>query len=209
MRFQGNLSDASILAQLGFLAEAPGSGNATLFSVLPPAIEHYRSRSQHQRGPEPVTAEPPGSFDLFISYASEDRESIARPLYNALVDKGWTVWLDEAVLELGDSLRQKIDEGLSRCRYGVVIVSPDFLRKEWPRRELDGLVARETASGTKAILPVWHNIDRGGVAAHSPTLADRVAAKSSEGIEAVAEKVIGVLSRGSGGPANPGAAPGG
>jgi hypothetical protein len=132
-------------------------------------------------------------YDLFLSHASEDKDVIARPLYSALVAKGVSVWFDEAVLELGDSLRRKIDEGLAKCRYGVVILSPRFLSKEWPRRELDGLVARETASGEKAILPIWHELDRDTLMRHSPTLADRLAGRSEEGIAALVEKILRVL----------------
>jgi hypothetical protein len=107
-----------------------------------------------------------------IGRPSEDKESIARPLYDALILSGVTVWFDEAILQIGDSLRRKIDEGLARCRYGIVIISQSFLTKEWPQRELDGLVAREAASGKKAILPIWHQIDRSTVMQYSPTLAD-------------------------------------
>ena len=89
-------------------------------------------------GPQKVSAIQ--EYDLFLSHASEDKESIARPLYAALTAAGVSVWFDEAVLELGDSLRRKIEEGLAKCRYGVVILSPRFLNKHWPRRELDGLV---------------------------------------------------------------------
>jgi len=54
-------------------------------------------------------------FDVFLSHASEDKDTIARPLYQALTAAGVSVWFDEAVLKLGDSLRRKIDEGLARC----------------------------------------------------------------------------------------------
>lgn len=132
-------------------------------------------------------------YDIFISHASEDKNKIARPLYELLVKKGVSVWFDEAVLRLGDSLRRKIDEGLRKCRYGVVILSPSFLSKEWPQRELDGLVARETASGKKAILPIWHEIDRATLLQYSPTLADKVAGDSKEGVSFIAEKIIDAL----------------
>ncbi len=132
-------------------------------------------------------------YDLFLSHASEDKDVIARPLYEALIAVDVSVWFDEAVLELGDSLRRKIDEGLAKCRYGVVILSPMFLSKEWPQRELDGLVARETASGEKAILPIWHEIDRETLLRYSPPLADRLAGRSEEGIPALVEKIRRVL----------------
>ncbi len=132
-------------------------------------------------------------YDPFLSHASEDKEAIARPLYIALVAAGVSTWFDEAVLELGDSLRRKIDDGLARCRYGVVILSPRFLAKQWPQRELDGLVARETASGEKAILPIWHELDRDTLLRYSPPLADRLAGRSEEGVSVLVEKLLRVL----------------
>jgi hypothetical protein len=132
-------------------------------------------------------------YDLFLSHAFEDKAAIARPLYSALIAQGVSVWFDEAVLELGDSLRRKIDEGLARCRFGVVILSPAFLSKQWTQRELDGLVARETASGEKAILPIWHQLDRDTLLRFSPPLADRLAGRSEEGIPALVEQILRVL----------------
>lgn len=132
-------------------------------------------------------------LDVFISYAYEDKDAIARPLYDALIANGITVWFDEVKLELGDSLRSKIDEGLTRCRYGIVILSPRFLASDWTRRELDGLVAWETASGEKTILPVLHELDAETLASYSPLLAGRLASRSSDGIDVVVEDILRVL----------------
>jgi hypothetical protein len=152
-------------------------------------------RSRHMRTQDrrvPRTDHRP-SYDLFLSHASEDKDAIARPLYDGLTRAGLSVWFDEAVLEIGDSLRSKIDEGLARCRFGIVILSPTFFAKDWPQRELDGLVARETASGEKAILPIWHDLDQRGVARCSPTLAGRLAGRSAEGIDALVRKIVRVV----------------
>ncbi|MBN1638685.1 MAG: TIR domain-containing protein, partial [Ignavibacteriales bacterium] len=81
------------------------------------------------------------SWDVFISHASEDKEKVARPLALALEKKGLKVWYDEFSLKIGDSLNRKITEGLAKSRFGVVIISPSFLSKEWPQKELDGLVS--------------------------------------------------------------------
>jgi hypothetical protein len=132
-------------------------------------------------------------YDLFLCHASEDKAAIARPLYSALTRAGITVWYDDAVLTLGDSLRQKIDEGLSRCRFGLVVLSPKFFAKDWPQRELDGLVARENASREKAIIPVWHDLTKSQVAKFSPTLADRLAGKSNEGLPSLVRRIKDVL----------------
>jgi len=60
----------------------------------------------------------------------------------------------------------------------VVVLSDSFFKKEWPARELDGLVAREAAGRTR-ILPIWHKVSKDDVLAYSPTLADKVALNTS------------------------------
>lgn len=74
---------------------------------------------------------------------SEDKTTLVAPLAARLRDHGLRVWYDDFTLTVGDSLRRSIDRGLARSRYGIVVISPDFLKKEWPQKELDGLVARE------------------------------------------------------------------
>jgi hypothetical protein len=59
-----------------------------------------------------------GPVDVFISHAHEDKE-VARPLAEALRQRGLTVWYDEYVLRLGDSLREVIERGLASSRFGV------------------------------------------------------------------------------------------
>jgi hypothetical protein len=76
-----------------------------------------------------------------------------------------------------------------------VILSPKFLSKQWTQRELDGLVARETAYGEKAILPIWHEIDQETLLRYSPPLADRLASRSEEGIAVLVEKILRVLKK--------------
>jgi TIR domain. len=133
------------------------------------------------------------SIDVFVSYASEDRETVARPLAEALQASGYRVWFDDFVLEVGDSLRREIDRGLSQCRYGVVILSPNFFAKQWPQKELDGLSARESAGQRKLILPVWHQLSDEDLRQYSPMLADRVGLKTTLGISHVVERIVAVL----------------
>ncbi|WP_380169628.1 DUF1883 domain-containing protein [Jannaschia sp. R86511] len=81
-------------------------------------------------------------WDVFISHASEDKSAVARPLRDALVAHGVKVWFDAFELGIGDSLRRKIDQGLARSTFGVVILSSAFFAKDWPQYELDGIVTQ-------------------------------------------------------------------
>lgn len=135
-------------------------------------------------------------WDVFISHASEDKEEFVRPLVNALQARGLSVWFDEFTLKVGDSLRRSIDQGLAHSEFGIVVISRNFLQKEWPQRELDGLVAREI-EGVKVILPVWHNITTDEVREYSPTLADRVATISGAGMEKVVADLMRAMGKNS------------
>jgi hypothetical protein len=131
-------------------------------------------------------------WDIFLSHASEDDESVARPLTAALRRAGARVWLDEQELTVGDSLSEKIDEGLARSQFGAVILSPAFFAKHWPKKELAGLRAREE-EGQKVILPVWHNIDKATISQFSPILSDLLAVSTDRGIDEVARKLLDVI----------------
>ena len=134
-------------------------------------------------------------IDLFISHASEDSEAVARPLARELRRRGRTVWFDEFELMLGDSLGRSIDRGLADARFGLVILSPAFFSKEWPRRELDALTAREVAQADTVILPVWHDVDQAYVARFSPLLAGKLAVRSSLGLHPMVDQIERVLAR--------------
>ncbi|SDT94749.1 toll/interleukin-1 receptor domain-containing protein [Halopseudomonas salegens] len=116
-------------------------------------------------------------FDIFISHASEDKDDFVRPLANALKNEGAKVWYDEMSLSVGDSLTRSIDKGLSKSRYGLVVISRSFVEKPWPEYEIRGLNAREIGSD-KVVLPIWHNVSREEVLKFSPSLADKLALNS-------------------------------
>jgi len=56
-------------------------------------------------------------WDVFVSYASEDRETVGRPLVEKLKHRGLSLWYDQTQLRVGDRIRRKIDEGLTHARY--------------------------------------------------------------------------------------------
>lgn len=134
-------------------------------------------------------------WDVFISHASEDKPAVVEPLARELSDvHGLKVWYDRWMLKLGDSLRQKIDEGLSFSQYGVVILSPDFFTKGWPKLELDGLFMIEMANGNKkVILPIIHNMTNDQVRGYSPLVASKMSINTKVGIPEIARQVAEVV----------------
>lgn len=140
-------------------------------------------------------------FDVFISHASEDKDSFVRSLAKALEVRRLHPWYDEFTLRPGDSLRRSIDHGLLTSQAGVVVLSPAFFSKRWTNYELDGLVQLnagdpQQVTGSRSgsrLIPVWHNVDVETVARYSPSLANLVALRSSDGIAAVADRILALL----------------
>lgn len=122
-------------------------------------------------------------YDVFISHASEDKDSFVRPLAELLRKENIEVWYDEFSLQLGDSIRQSIDKGLRQSRFGIIVLSPAFFSKQWPQYELDGLVEAEISGNNKVILPIWHGIKHQEIFNFSPSLANRRAVSSSQGLD--------------------------
>ncbi len=131
--------------------------------------------------------------DIFISHANEDKKDFVGPLAKMLRDNHVEVWYDAFSLKPGDSIRRSIDIGIAKSRYGIVVLSNAFFKKEWTQWELDGLVQRLNRSKTNMIIPIWHDISRDEVMEYSPSLADRQALMSHEGIEHVVAEIIKIV----------------
>jgi hypothetical protein len=171
--------------------------------VLPSALPEYRERPlstvpslvREVEDDEPGTPDASDArvFDVFISHASEDKDDLVRPLANALKEAGLSVWYDEFELKIGDSLRRKIDRGIARSRFGVVVLSEAFFAKGWTNYELDGLVTRSVTE-EQILLPVWHNVTRKQVVDYSASLADKLARSTANyTVEDIAGEIAEVI----------------
>ncbi|MAF58808.1 toll/interleukin-1 receptor domain-containing protein [Ponticaulis sp.] len=75
--------------------------------------------------------------NIYLAHASEDKRDLAEPLARQLIAQGINVWLDKWEIRYGDSLRQKMDEGLSNCSHFVVLLTPNSIGKNWVNSEID------------------------------------------------------------------------
>jgi hypothetical protein len=138
-------------------------------------------------------------YDIFLSHASEDKD-FATPLYEAL-SKEYGVWYDENNIKWGDDLKGAINYGLQNSKYGLVILSENYLRKDkqWTWEELKVILERDN------ILPILHGITIQDIPSNS-TLAKAILEKlaiSSKrtnvklSIEDIIEKVKKAIGEGS------------
>jgi RNA-directed DNA polymerase len=92
-------------------------------------------------------------FDVFISHASEDKDEIARPIFEACGKLGLKVFLDEAHIGWGQSFTQKINTALGSARTVLAIVSNASVVKEWPVIEVNTALSLEVG-GHKKVVPL-------------------------------------------------------
>jgi hypothetical protein len=104
---------------------------------------------------EPITQPGPSArFDLFISYASEDRAACVEPLVAMLEARGLKAWLDIHEIVLGDSIIEKVHEGISESAMTLLLVSESYLAKSWPLKEIRVVLAKHISS-QGVVVPVF------------------------------------------------------
>jgi hypothetical protein len=113
--------------------------------------------------------------DVFFCHASEDKEEVVRPLVEACTEEGISCWYDEAEIQWGDSITEKVNEGLANSRYVVVVLSQASAVKTWPQRELNAVLNQEASRGEVKILPllVGSPDDQQEILAKFPLLNDK------------------------------------
>lgn len=126
-------------------------------------------------------------YDVFISHAYEDKTGFANELALALKKKGLKVWYSGFELTLGTPISASVNQALRESKFGIVIISPVYLKKNWAMKELEALFAQETERNR--ILPILHKINIDEIRERLPMLADRYAVSSKNGIQNVVDRV--------------------
>jgi TIR domain len=93
---------------------------------------------------------------VFLSYAWEDKD-VASRIAHALQKNGIDTWWAEWCISAGDSLRQKIDEGLGDCTHFVVLLTSNSIVKPWVNLEMDAGLMLKLQSQVKFI-PLRHQL---------------------------------------------------
>lgn len=123
----------------------------------PEVIELVRMRMEGNDEKESiVNEEVDGEPRAFLSFTWDDRE-LAERIATALQASGIDTWWAEWCISSGDSLRQKIDEGLGNCTHFLVLLTPRSISKPWVNQEMDAGLVRKLNSACKFI-PVRYDL---------------------------------------------------
>jgi tetratricopeptide (TPR) repeat protein len=112
---------------------------------------------------------------LFISHASEDKGFVTQ-LIECLEALNIGYWFDAYEIGSGDSIPQKINEGLRTATYGVLILSPDYLREDkiWTWEELWALINIESTSLKSILIPIRLGLSHMELTQLVPLIAHRL-----------------------------------
>lgn len=135
--------------------------------------------------------------NAFVSYAHEDRV-VAKNLVDTLARYDVDAWWDGYEIEVGDSIRSKINEGLRSSQFGIVVLSHAFfaVNKKWTKQELAALAV---LLDDGHLLPVLWNMSHDDLKVYDPLLADIKALQIDGDIRGVvaplARKIKGGIQR--------------
>lgn len=90
---------------------------------------------------------------VFLSHSSKDKPFI-RQLAADLAKENILVWLDEQQINVGDSINEKISQGLAESDYFIIAMSDHSVNSEWVKRELNSALVTEIESKKVKILPI-------------------------------------------------------
>ena len=79
------------------------------------------------------------AYDVFFSHNTKDKPTV-RELAERLKQDGLRVWFDEWVIQLGDLVSLKIEQGLEQSRTLILVMSHNAFASEWVTLERHGTV---------------------------------------------------------------------
>lgn len=102
--------------------------------------------------------DPSYDYDAFISYSHEDLEA-AQEIASRLKElcsngSGARIFLDKQSIEPGDNFVDKINKGLSKARYYLLLLSPASIKAEWPTAERDAALLSDPSGRGGRVIPV-------------------------------------------------------
>ncbi|MDY0930729.1 toll/interleukin-1 receptor domain-containing protein [Chryseobacterium sp. CFBP8996] len=104
-------------------------------------------------------------------------------------------WYDEYEIGWGESVLRKINQGLEKSKFAIVVLSKSFLNKKWTNAELEAVLNIETNTGDVRVLPLMlgDSNDIKEILSHYPLLSAKRYLKVSDGTDLIIENLKKVL----------------
>ncbi len=126
--------------------------------------------------------------DVFVCHAFPDKGTHVDPLVRALGREAVNCWVDEGEVAPGDSLSGSVENGLRSSQYVAVLITPAFLDRQWPEREMRAALSREIRSAITVVVPILA-VEPELFFDRYPLLSDELYLDWREGAETVASRI--------------------
>ncbi len=74
---------------------------------------------------------------IFVSHSSKNRDFVVGAILPMLKAEGWNPWYSDERITAADQWRREIKDGLERCPWFLVVLSPEAVASEWVEVEVD------------------------------------------------------------------------
>ena len=123
-------------------------------AAAPPNLNRKRrnsatSQTEHGRSLQPSAF----AYDVFLSHSSADKPTV-RDIAEMLRDAGLTVWFDEWIIQPGDSMPRKIQQGLQESRMLLLCMSDNALTSDWAQLENHTFLFSAPANEARRFMPL-------------------------------------------------------
>ncbi len=89
----------------------------------------------------------------FISHSSKDK-AFVRQLAADLVASGVQVWIDEQRIRVGDSIPERVAQGVAESDFFLVVISAASVNSPWVKKELNQALVHEIEKRRVRVMPV-------------------------------------------------------
>ncbi len=140
---------------LGYIARRLAGGFARRSVVLDAQIIKLFDRAGlfPQKTKQRIARQLESRGTVFLSHNASDKEFVRR-LAVDLANDGFEPWLDEAEILPGDSIVEKVNDGLKGAEFLVAVLSPHSVASAWVKRELNSTLMTQLSGKHIVLLPV-------------------------------------------------------
>jgi RNA-directed DNA polymerase len=183
-KLDGSIYKRAIYGNLSFIKMVKGSNHSPYLTLCKQVIDLDDTPPKFINKLKNVFE----MYDVFICHASEDKEEVAKPLYDSLKKRGIKAFLDSETMCFGDNLSERINTALQQSKYVVAIISEESINKTWTMSEVHSTLGREISSGKTKLLPIMlgnSNILLDKI----PLLSGKIFANYDNNIENIVDKI--------------------
>ncbi|MGQ9596391.1 MAG: toll/interleukin-1 receptor domain-containing protein [Thermoproteota archaeon] len=152
--------DALTALEIAKVVQKRGSGRRPgersiaieMIPLVEEVVQDWEKRLSPQE-PTPILQITEVKSQAFVCYSHQDSPFVDR-LVKDLKSRGIKPWLDKWEIKVGDSIMDKINEGIRQNDYLIIVLSKASVKSEWVKKELNAGLMKELEKKSVVVLPL-------------------------------------------------------